>query len=137
MTEKNKKLFIIITLHAGFLLPFIARIPGIFLYGGDFFMQYLDNAALIFLISSLNSAPYFVLAILINLLEGSKNTAVLSAYLATLSMTLYIHGTLDIVHGTVAGTAFLFVPLFILIFLAVGFVAGLAVEKIAAALARR
>ncbi len=124
MTEKNKKIMLIIILHAGFLLPFIARIPGALIYGYNYFAQYISPWNLGVMISIFNFAPFVILAIMISLLGESKKAGLLGASITAFALDLYLHGTLDIVTDTIPATAVLMVPIYVTIMMGIGFVVG-------------
>ena len=123
--KTSKKIFVFFAvILSGALLPFIARIPGIFAKGKEYFYQYTFNVEIIFGIIFYNIIPFFIFAILNHFNYKRKKAAVIGAGTALFFADFFFHASLDLASSSTAAIALIFIPFYLCIAMAIGYALG-------------
>lgn len=117
--SKNKAFVFIIL--SGIILPFIARIPGVFLQGIDYLSQYISSAILI---TVFNVIPFIIFAVINQFVYSRDKEAVIGAGVALFISDLFMHASVDLQSTSTAGIAIIFIPFWLCVAMVIGYVLG-------------
>ncbi len=131
----TKKKKVIAILLAGLLCPFVARLPGAVFYGMEFLLQYLIPVKKILFISAINLIPFTVLAVVVA--RSASRAGVVGAVAVVFGLNLFGHGMLDLNSSSTAAVALVFIPIYTLLLVPVGYLLGRIVGGVAGYLKRR
>jgi hypothetical protein len=119
----------VFTVVYGILHPYIARIPGSFLYGADWLLSYCgDNPVVSFLFF----APFNAIcwgSILLATFTYRSACAAWFPFAFGFAVPMFCHSGLDVGTDAQAGIALVFVPIFALPLVVVGWLIGLWVDR--------
>lgn len=126
VTLQSRKNLAILILITGILLPFVARIPSLFLKGTEFYAQYFyPFSGSIFIVLS-NSVPFVVIALL---LFTKRRKAVLASFIIISTVDIFFHYNLDLTSSSTAGVALIFIPIWLTLLAIVCFGLGLLIKE--------
>jgi hypothetical protein len=112
----------------GILLPYLARIPGMLARGPDWLTSYFGSGLGAFVFFGAFNAINWG-AILIGTLFFRTIPAVVVAALIGFGLPAYAHATLDLASDAQAAIGLIFIPIYSLPFVGVGWLLGFALDR--------
>ena len=111
----------------GIALPYLARLPGMVLYGPDWLTSYFGSGlgAIVFfgIFNAINWGT-----IVVGTLAFRSMPAIVVAALIGFAYPLYAHATLDLASDAQAAIALIFIPIYSLPLVGLGWLLGMGVD---------
>jgi hypothetical protein len=114
---------------AGIILPYAARVPGIPTHGVEWFEQYTTGGLPFLALISLADAICWGSVVMLSYAYRWPVSILFPSVLGLGSLAI-AHGTLDLASDAQAAIGLLFIPIFSLPFVAIGWAIGFLVDRV-------